>query len=247
MSIQTVENNSAVSLAGVTKNFGAGETQVRVLKDINLEIYYGELFLLVGPSGCGKTTLLSILAGVLDATSGFITVFDTRIDKLSQSQKTGFRRGNIGFIFQQFNLVPTLTAAENVAVPLLLAKQPYTKALRAACKQLEILGLGERRDFRPAQLSGGQQQRVAIARALVAQPRLIVCDEPTAALDGETGQHVMSLLRSIGLNRDRAVVVVTHDSRIFHYGDRIAEMNDGRILSVRVAQHRIDEFSGVEK
>ncbi|MBL8149406.1 MAG: ABC transporter ATP-binding protein [Blastocatellia bacterium] len=227
-----MEHEIAAKLVDVDKNFGLGNTFVKVLKKVNLEIHSGELTLLVGPSGCGKTTLLSVLAGILDTTDGEVNVFGTRVDKLSQAKKTSFRRKNIGFIFQQFNLLPTLTAADNVAIPLLISKVPYREALKKAKYYLEVVGLGDRVTFYPTQLSGGQQQRVAIARALVAEPKLIVCDEPTASLDGETGKIVMEMFRQTALKRDRAIVVVTHDNRIFEYGDRIAEMLDGRIVSI---------------
>ncbi|MCS7080600.1 MAG: ABC transporter ATP-binding protein [Chloracidobacterium sp.] len=222
----------AVSLQHVNKSFGVGNTYLPVLKDINLEIRRGELLLLVGPSGCGKTTLLSVMAGILDADDGVVNVFGTRVDRLSQSKKTRFRQENIGFIFQQFNLIPTLTATENVAVPLIIAGRPYREALEQARHYLSLVGLGDRLEHFPTQLSGGQQQRVAIARALVAEPRLVVCDEPTAALDGATGKVVMEMFRQVALSSERAIVVVTHDNRIFPYGDRIAEMLDGRIVDV---------------
>jgi putative ABC transport system ATP-binding protein len=223
----------AVTLQNVNKSFGVGETFIKVLKDITLDIKCGELLLLVGPSGCGKTTLLSVLAGILDVDDGVVDVFGSRLDQFSQSKKTDFRRNSIGFIFQQYNLIPTLTATENVAVPLIVNKKPYDKALVKAREYLELVGLGDRADHFPSQLSGGQQQRVAIARALVGEPRLIVCDEPTAALDGETGKLVMEMFRKVALSPERAIVVVTHDNRIFGYGDRIAEMLDGRIIDVR--------------
>jgi putative ABC transport system ATP-binding protein len=216
----------------VTRLFGVGTTEVHALNNVDFNVHTGELLLLVGPSGCGKTTLLSVLAGILDATSGDVDVFGTRIDQLSQQEKTQFRRDNIGFIFQQYNLLPTLTAAENVAIPLLIHKVDFDEAVTKARVYLEKVGLAERADFLPSQLSGGQQQRVAIARALITEPRLIVCDEPTAALDGETGKMILEMFRSTALTSDRAIVVVTHDSRIFPYGDRIAEMLDGRILSI---------------
>ncbi|MBI4751834.1 MAG: ABC transporter ATP-binding protein [Acidobacteria bacterium] len=222
----------AATLNKVNKSFGLGDTRIHVLKDVELEVRAGELLLLVGPSGCGKTTLLSVLAGILDIDNGEVDVFGKRLDNLSQSKKTDFRRDYIGFIFQQFNLVPTLTATENVAIPLLIAKRPYQESLRKARTYLELVGLGDRTEFFPSQLSGGQQQRVAIARALVAEPRLIICDEPTASLDGETGKMVMEMFRKTALSENRAIVVVTHDNRIFSYGDRIAEMLDGRILSI---------------
>jgi putative ABC transport system ATP-binding protein len=225
-------------LRGVTKAFGEGATEVRALKEVDFNVHTGELLLLVGPSGCGKTTLLSVLAGILDASEGEVNVFGTRIDQLDQAAKTTFRRDNIGFIFQQYNLLPTLTAAENVAVPLLVRREDFEQAVAKARRYLEKVGLAERADFLPSQLSGGQQQRVAIARALITEPRLIVCDEPTAALDGETGKMILEMFRSTALTNERAIVVVTHDSRIFPYGDRIAEMLDGRILSIHENEYR---------
>ena len=228
----------AACLRGVTKAFGEGATEVRALKEVDFNVHTGELLLLVGPSGCGKTTLLSVLAGILDASEGEVNVFGTRIDQLDQAAKTTFRRDNIGFIFQQYNLLPTLTAAENVAVPLLVRREDFDRAVLTARLYLEKVGLADRADFLPAQLSGGQQQRVAIARALITDPRLIVCDEPTAALDGETGKMILEMFRSTALTEERAIVVVTHDSRIFPYGDRIAEMLDGRILSIHENEYR---------
>ena len=225
-----------IALHGVRKSFGEGDAKVQVLRGVDLEIRTGEVLLLVGPSGCGKTTLLSVLAGVLDASSGEIEVFSSRIDKMSQNEKAKFRRDNIGFIFQQFNLVPTLTAAENAAIPLLIRKQPYPEAIRKAREYLSLLGLRDRTDHLPTQLSGGQQQRIAIARSLITNPRLLVCDEPTASLDGEVGHQVMELLRDVGRSENRAVVVVTHDNRIFSFGDRMAEMVDGAIVSVKQLQ-----------
>jgi putative ABC transport system ATP-binding protein len=217
--------------------FGVGTTEVHALNEVDFNVHTGELLLLVGPSGCGKTTLLSVLAGILDATSGEVDVFGTRVDRLSQQEKTEFRRDNIGFIFQQYNLLPTLTAAENVAIPLLIHRVEFEQAVAKAKEYLERVGMAERADFLPSQLSGGQQQRVAIARALITEPKLIVCDEPTAALDGETGKMVLEMFRSTALTDNRAIVVVTHDNRIFPYGDRIAEMLDGKILSIHENQY----------
>ena len=222
----------AAKLTHVNKVFGEVGTEVHALEDVNFQVNCGELLLLVGPSGCGKTTLLSVLAGILDASSGEVEVFGERVDKLDQQGKTDFRRRNIGFIFQQFNLLPTLTATENVAVPLLIHGMDYFEAQKKALVYLKEVGLEHRANFFPAKLSGGQQQRVAIARALVTEPKLIVCDEPTASLDGETGKQILEMFRATALGADRAIVVVTHDSRIFPYGDRIAEMLDGRILSI---------------
>lgn len=222
-------NDYAVRCRSVTKDFDAGDAAVRVLHGIDLEIPSGELTLLVGPSGCGKTTLISIIAGLLDATEGIVEVLGTDIGALRGSQKVRFRGANIGFVFQQYNLLPALTAVENAALPLLIAGWRRRAALLQAEAMLERVGLTPRKHALPQQLSGGQQQRVAIARALVHEPRLLVCDEPTAALDAHAGQTVLALLRQIAVQPNRAVIVVTHDSRIFHFGDRMITMNDGRI------------------
>ncbi len=223
---------AAVSLRGIVKSFGTGETKVTVLRGIDLDIYQGEMLLLVGESGGGKTTLLSAIAGILDIDEGDIDVLGVPLSDLPAGKRTTFRGQTMGFIYQQFNLLPALTAAENVAVPLLIQKISRSEALRRARAMLNRVGLGDRTEFLPKNLSGGQQQRVAIARALVNEPRLLICDEPTAALDGPNGQKIMDLLREVGRSPDRCVVIVTHDSRIFHFGDRIANLTDGRIESI---------------
>jgi putative ABC transport system ATP-binding protein len=219
----------AVECQGVTKKFGKGETATVALKGVDFEARYGDMTMVVGPSGCGKTTLLSLLCGTLRADSGSIHVFGRDITQMKDWELTEFRRTSIGFIFQQFNLIPTLTAAENVSVPLLLAGWSTSRALKRAAEVLDQVGLGDRIRHRPTQLSGGQQQRVAIARALVHKPRLIISDEPTAALDAATGQRCMELMREVATGADRCVIVVTHDNRIFHFADRIVEMEDGQI------------------
>lgn len=201
------------------------------LRGIELDVHTGELLMLVGPSGCGKTTLISVIAGILDQDEGSCVVFDHDWQHMSLHAKTRYRGHHIGFVFQAFNLLPTLTAAENVAVPLLINGETRRQAIRRAQEVLAQVGLGERTQAAPAQLSGGQQQRVAIARALVHNPQLIVCDEPTSALDHDTGQQVMALLRQ-ATGKDRAMIVVTHDARIFEFADRIAHMDDGRIEKI---------------
>jgi putative ABC transport system ATP-binding protein len=223
---------AAVSLRGIVKSFGTGDTKVTVLRGIDLNIYLGEMLLLVGESGGGKTTLLSAIAGILEIDAGDIDVLGVPLSDLPAGKRTTFRGQTMGFIYQQFNLLPALTAAENVAVPLLIQKISRSAALRRARAMLDRVGLGDRAEFLPKHLSGGQQQRVAIARALVNEPRLLICDEPTAALDGPNGQKIMELLREVGRAPDRCVVIVTHDSRIFHFGDRIANLTDGRIVSI---------------
>jgi len=222
----------AVLCRGVEKGFGAGETHVQVLRGVDLEVRAGELLMLVGPSGCGKTTLISILAGILDADQGECRVFGVDLKALSANRKTAFRGQTLGFVFQAFNLIPALTIAENVAIPLFLAGVRHAEALERAAAMLERVGLGGRTRALPAQLSGGQQQRVAIARALVTHPRLVVCDEPTSALDHENGLRVMQLLRQMASEEGTTLIVVTHDARIFEHADRIAKVDDGRIVEV---------------
>lgn len=222
----------AVRCRGVTKHYGEGNAKVVALRGVDLEINQGELLMLVGPSGCGKTTLISVIAGILDRDEGECEVFGTDFNTISQRQRTLWRGKSVGFVFQQFNLIPTLTAAENVAVPLMILGESRHTAVKRGREMLESMGLGERGHSLPSQLSGGQQQRVAIARALVHQPRLIVCDEPTSALDHETGHIIMRLLKNFALKEDRALVIVTHDARIFSFADRIAKMDDGTIVKI---------------
>jgi putative ABC transport system ATP-binding protein len=225
--------SSAVTSRGIVKSFGRGDTRIDVLKDIDLAIGSGEITFLVGPSGCGKTTLISVLAGMLQADKGEVDLFGERLDKLRGARLTRFRGRNVGFIFQQFNLIPSLDAAENAAVPLVVGGMGPGAARRKAVTLLERLGLGPQVGKMPSQLSGGQQQRVAIARALIHEPRMIVCDEPTASLDAKSGRTVMELLRTLAGAEDRAVVVVTHDDRIYPFADRIIEMSDGMIVAER--------------
>ncbi len=220
---------AAVVCRGITKEFGEGDTKTIALSGVNLEVASGQMTLLVGPSGCGKTTLISIIAGLLDPTAGEIYVLGTAVHKLRGSQLVRFRGNNIGFVFQQYNLLPALTAAENTAVPLIIAGQPRRTAVRRATELLDAVGLANRANSYPHQLSGGQQQRVAIARALVNEPRLLVCDEPTAALDAKSGHTVMELLKQVAVQPGRAVIIVTHDSRVFDVGDTIIHMSDGQI------------------
>lgn len=221
--------SSAISVRGVTKEFPVGDTSIRVLHGIDADIRSGELTYLVGESGSGKTTMISIIAGILYPTEGRVEVFGTDIYGLTDTQLVKFRLQTIGFIFQQYNLLPTLTAAENAAVPLVAAGMKRAEAVERARALMGKLNIADQADKLPRQLSGGQQQRVAIARALVHEPRLVVCDEPTAALDAKSGRRVMDLLREVALASERAVIIVTHDNRIFDLADRILRMEDGRI------------------
>jgi putative ABC transport system ATP-binding protein len=219
----------AICCRGVTREFGRAGARVRALAGLDWDVAPGEMTFLVGPSGCGKTTLLSIMAAILEPTAGEVTVFGHRLSQLSKREKAALRAQRIGFVFQQYNLLPALTAVGNAAVPLVIGGVARRAAERRAADLLEQLGMGHRLHARPAELSGGEQQRVAFARALVHDPSLIICDEPTSALDAATGHTLMELLRQTALRPDRAVVVVTHDSRIFSFADQIAWMNDGQI------------------
>lgn len=222
----------AVRLRGVNKSFRNGDQITDVLRQIEFEARTGEMTFVVGPSGCGKTTLLSVLCGTLETDAGEVTTLGHALHALPAARVTQFRARNVGFIFQQFNLLPTLTAAENVAVPLRIQGVPASRALPRAREWLARVGIPEKADERPSRLSGGQQQRVAIARALVHEPSLLVCDEPTSALDSATGHQVMELLRDTTRGGRCTVIVVTHDPRIYPYAHRVAEMEDGRILRV---------------
>jgi len=223
----------AARCIGVTKEFGSGPTRIRVLRGVDFQATFGEMTFLVGPSGCGKTTLISVIAGLLTANAGQVEVLGTALSTLRGGRLVDFRGKNIGFIFQQFNLLPTLTAAENASVPLIGRGMRFGRAVRQAGEMLARLDMQDHRHKYPNQLSGGQQQRVAIARALVHSPKLVICDEPTASLDATTGQTVMSMLRELAVASDRAVIVVTHDDRIFPFADRIAHMSDGQIVDMQ--------------
>lgn len=220
-----------VRASGLSKSFRSAGVCTDVLSDLDVSFAAGEMSFLVGPSGCGKTTLISILGGLLRPDAGAVEVFGARFDRLTGSRLTMTRGRLVGFVFQQFNLVPALDAADNAALPLIIQNVPSTVARRRACDLLARLGMADHVAKHPAQLSGGQQQRVAIARALIHSPSFIVCDEPTASLDAETGRQVMTLLRDEARSADRVVVVVTHDDRIFPYSDRILRMADGRLLA----------------
>jgi len=222
----------AVSCTGIKKTFHTGESDVIALKGINLTVNAGELFMLVGPAGCGKTTLISVIAGILEQDAGTCLVFGKNLHTMSESKRTKFRGENIGFVFQSYNLIPTLSILENVSIPLLIRGISKQIAEERAREKLEMVGLAARTNALSTELSGGQQQRVAIARALVHEPKLIVCDEPTAALDQETGLKVMEIFRNVALQNNRALIVVTHDSRIFSFADRIAKLDDGNIEKI---------------
>ena len=225
-------DSNLVKCSKIKKTYGEGANAVLALRGVDLDVRKGELLMLVGPSGCGKTTLISIIAAILDYDEGSCTVLDRNFKTLTDLEKSDFRSSNIGFVFQAFNLIPTLSSAENVAVPLIINNVPRLEAVDQAKKLMEEMGLSDKVDSFPQDLSGGQQQRVAIARALIHDPQLVVCDEPTSSLDGETGKKILELMKKTVLQKNRALIVVTHDIRIFPFADRIALMEDGMIKKI---------------
>ncbi len=216
----------------IHKSFGEGDAQVQALRGVDLEIRSGEIRLLMGPSGSGKTTLISIIAGILTQDSGECFIEETDLNQLTNDTKTRFRGKHIGFVFQAFNLIPTLTVEENVAIPLMLNQEPKDMAIAKACELLAELGIKDKIGSYPIQLSGGQQQRVAIARAMVHHPKLIVCDEPTSYLDAENGLKIMTLLHDLIKKIHSTLIVVTHDDRITHFANQIDHLEDGKIVKV---------------
>lgn len=224
---------SAISCRKLAKAFGSGEARVAALRGVSLDVAAGEAVMLMGPSGCGKTTLLSIIATLLDADDGAVSIAGTDVGALGRKPRAALRAAMLGFVFQSFNLLPALTARQNASIPLLLAGMPRAHAEAAASEALGAVGLGDRLDHLPRQLSGGQQQRVAIARAIVHKPAVLLCDEPTSALDHDAGQQVMGVLRSQMRELGAALLVVTHDLRIAPFADRIVNMEDGRVVADR--------------
>jgi putative ABC transport system ATP-binding protein len=222
----------AIQATGIEKWFGEGDARTVALRSVSLEAYFGEMLYIVGPSGSGKTTLLSVVSGVLRPDAGTVSVEGTQIWSLSPNQLAELRLHKVGFVFQDYHLFPRLTTAENVAIPMILKKQPWDEAVSKAHEYLQIVGLTKREDLPPVKLSGGEQQRVAIARAMAAQPDILVMDEPTASLDGDTGHGIVTFVKNQILNDKRCVIVVTHDSRIYDLATRILKMEDGHLATV---------------
>jgi putative ABC transport system ATP-binding protein len=222
----------AVRARELVKWFGEGETKTYAVRGVSFEAYFGEMLYIVGPSGSGKTTLLSMISGILRPNSGTVRVEDKEIWSLTSGQIADFRLNTVGFVFQDYHLFPRLTTVENVAIPLILKKRDWNESLKTALQYLEIVGLKERALLPPVKLSTGEQQRVAIARAIVSRPDILILDEPTASLDGDTGRKIMDFVKENILNENRCILTVTHDSRIVEYADRMMKMEDGRITEV---------------
>jgi putative ABC transport system ATP-binding protein len=219
-----------IKASNLVKWFGEGEARTVAVKQVSFEVQYGEILYIVGPSGSGKTTLLSMISGILRPNEGSVVVEDRDIWKMKDDELADLRLNKIGFVFQDYHLFPRLTTVENVAIPLILKKIEWNEALKLSRDYLDIVGLKNRADLQPVKLSGGEQQRVAIARAIAGQPDLLIFDEPTASLDGDTGRKIVEFVKSNILNEKRAIIIVTHDSRIYEYADRIMKMEDGKIV-----------------
>ena len=222
----------AIRAEGLTKGFGEGETYTRAVSDVSFEAYHGEIVFVVGPSGSGKTTMLSMVSGILRPDAGRVAIEETDIWSMGTDALAHFRLHKIGFVFQDFHLFPRLTTAENVAIPLIVQRRDWNEAIAEAHRFLDIVGLLNRADVPPVKLSGGEQQRVAIARALIAEPDVLVLDEPTASLDGDTGRNIINFVRTQVLNDHRCILIITHDARIFEFADRILTMEDGRVTGI---------------
>jgi len=226
-----VSGREAIVATGLSKWFGEGETKVTAVDQVAMVAHFGEMLFIIGPSGSGKTTLLSMISGILRPNAGTVTVKGADIWTLSNDQLADFRLNTIGFVFQDYHLFPRLTTAENVAIPLILQQHDWNESIAEAGRYLEIVGLKGRGEMLPVKLSGGEQQRVAIARAIISRPEILIFDEPTASLDGDTGRMIIAFVKEKILNQNRCILIVTHDARINQYADRILNMEDGRLTS----------------
>ncbi len=225
-------DDCVIRASNLEKWFGEGEARTQAVKDANFEAHYGEMLYIVGPSGSGKTTLLSMISGILKPNGGQVTIEGRDLWAMTDDELADLRLNKLGFVFQDYHLFPRLSTVENVAIPLILKKMEWNQALRLALEYLQIVGLKDRAELQPVNLSGGEQQRVAIARAIVGQPDILIFDEPTASLDGDTGRKIVEFVKTNILNEKRCIIIVTHDSRIYEYADRIMKMEDGKITGL---------------
>jgi len=222
----------AVKATGLVKWFGEGDAKTFAVRDVSFDAFFGEMLYIEGPSGSGKTTLLSVISGILRPNSGRVLVENIDIWNLTSDQIADFRLNKVGFVFQDYHLFPRLTTVENVAIPLIMKKLDWNESINMAMDYLDIVGIKDRAHLPPVKLSGGEQQRVAIARAIASRPDILIFDEPTASLDGDTGRRIVDFVKRNILSDKRCIIIVTHDSRIFEYADRIMKMEDGRIVGV---------------
>jgi putative ABC transport system ATP-binding protein len=231
-------SSDAIRAEGLSKWFGDGQTRNYAVREVSLSASFGEMLYIVGPSGSGKTTLLSMISGILRPNSGNVWVEDVDVWRLDDNHIADLRLNTVGFVFQDYHLFPRLSTVENVAVPLILKRRDWDEAIREGKRVLDIVGLADRADLPPGKLSGGEQQRVAIARAIVSAPDILIFDEPTASLDGDTGRKIVEFVKKDVLNDHRCILIVTHDARIYDYADRIVRMEDGRITKIEKGEHR---------
>lgn len=229
---------TAVKADGLVKWFGESEARTYAVQGVSLEAFFGEMLYIEGPSGSGKTTLLSLISGILRPNSGSVLVEDKDIWNMTSDQIADFRLNKVGFVFQDYHLFPRLTTVENVAIPLILKRRDWNESINEAMEYLDIVGIKDRAQLPPVKLSGGEQQRVAIARAIASSPDILIFDEPTASLDGDTGRRIVEFVKNNILNGSRCIIIVTHDSRIFEYADRIMKMEDGRITDIEKGESR---------
>ncbi len=230
----------AIKAAGLCKWFGEGAARTQAVKDVSFDAYFQEMLYIIGPSGSGKTTMLSMISGILRPNAGSVRIKDIDVWGLTDNQLADFRLNTVGFVFQDYHLFPRLTTVENVAIPLILRGRDWDASIRQARRYLDVVGLSGRAELPPGKLSGGEQQRVAIARAIVSSPDILIFDEPTASLDGETGKRILEFVRREILTEKRCILIVTHDSRIFDMADRIVKMEDGRIIGIEKGSSRAE-------
>ena len=230
--------SAAIECSHLNKAFGEGEARTIAVNDASFSAAFGQILYLVGPSGSGKTTLLSMVSGILRPDSGTVAIEGVDIWALGADEIAEFRLNRIGFVFQDYHLFPRLTTVENVAIPLILRGMDWAKAIEAAAKSLEVVGLAGRAQLPPVKPSGGEQQRVAIARAMVSEPDILILDEPTASLDGDTGRNIIEFVREHVLNDRRAIIIITHDARILEFADAVLHMEDGRITERESVDHK---------
>ena len=235
-----VAAREAIVANGLTKWFGEGDARMTAVNEVNFVAHFGEILFIVGPSGSGKTTLLSMVSGILRPNAGSVTVNGADIWSMSNNELAEFRLNTIGFVFQDYHLFPRLTTAENVAIPLILQKRNWDESIQEAVTNLEIVGLKGRAELPPVKLSGGEQQRVAIARAIISRPDILILDEPTASLDGDTGRNIVGFVRKNILTDKRCIIIITHDSRIYEFADRIMRMEDGKLKDIDIKKESLN-------